>query len=66
MKLQEELPRSLCTTRKKDEHGLKNPPVHSESFFTFCHFEREMEKNIELANVSTDAVKQFCGNEGAG
>ena len=36
---------------KRDEHGIeKSHQRNWESSCQFCHFEREMEKNIELAN----------------
>mgnify|MGYP002604838327 CR=1 FL=1 len=50
MKLQEELPRSLMYYGKRDEHGVEKHTSTLGIFLPFCHFEREMEKNIELAN----------------
>ena len=50
MKLQEELPRALMYYGKRDEHGIEKHTSKLGIFLPFCHFEREMEKNIELAN----------------
>ena len=50
MKLQEELPRAFVYYGKRDEHGIEKHTSKLGIFLPFCHFEREMEKNIELAN----------------
>ena len=50
MKLQEDLPRALMYYGKRDEHGIEKHTSKLGIFLPFCHFEREMEKNIELAN----------------
>ena len=50
MKLQERLPRALMYYGKRDEQGAEKHTIKLGIFLPFCHFEREMEKNIELAN----------------
>lgn len=50
MKLQEELPRALMYYGKRNEQGIEKHTSKLGIFLPFCHFEREMEKNIELAN----------------
>ena len=50
MKLQERLPRALMYYGRRDEQGVEKHTSKLGIFLPFCHFEREMEKNIELAN----------------
>lgn len=50
MRLQEALPRALMYYGKRDEHGIEKHTSTLGIFLPFCHFEREMEKTIELAN----------------
>ena len=50
MRLQEALPRALMYYGKRDEQGAEKHTSKLGIFLPFCHFEREMEKNIELAN----------------
>ncbi len=50
MKLQEQLSRALMYYGKRDEPGIEKNTSKLGIFLPFCHFEREMEKTIELAN----------------
>ena len=50
IRLQETLPRALMYYGKRDENGVEKHTSTLGIFLPFCHFEREMEKTIELAN----------------
>lgn len=50
MKLQERLPRALMYYGERDEHGIEKHTSKLGIFLPFCHFEREMEKAVEIAN----------------
>lgn len=50
MKLQEQLPRALMYYGRRDEKGLEKHTSKLGIFLPFCHFEREMEKTVEMAN----------------
>ena len=50
MRLQEELPRALMYYGVRDEEGKEKNTETLGIFLPFYHFERMMEKNIEIAN----------------
>ena len=50
MRLQEELPRALMYYGVRDEEGREKNTATLGIFLPFHHFERKMEKNIEIAN----------------
>ena len=60
MKLQEELPRALMYYGKRDEHGIEKHTSKLGIFLPFCHFEREMERilNLRMA-LGWDVGKRF-------
>ena len=63
MRLQEELPRALMYYGVRDEEGKEKNTETLGIFLPFYHFERKMEKNIEIANGIGLGCREHILNE---